>query len=103
MELKEVTDKLVSIHREYQKLGGYDDSDSVSAKSCPLTDLNGFDSDFIPEIVRRLAKELGRPFADGTRVKNIYVSEDRKKKLTIKEIGRRFIKMYVSSKKGVTV
>lgn len=103
MEQRDVTDKLVAIHREYQKSGGYDDTDGVSAKTCPLTDLAGFESDFIPEIVRRLAKELGKPFPDGTRVKNIYISEDRTKKLTINEIGRRFIQTYFSAKKGVKV
>ncbi len=103
MEINDVTAKLIEIHRLYQTTGGYDDGDQVSETTCPLTDLKGFDSDFVPEIVRRLANELGKPFADGKRVKNIYLSEDRKNKLTIKEIGRRFVKTYVSTEKGVTV
>jgi hypothetical protein len=103
MNANEVTEKLVAIHRDYQKDGGYDDAAGVRATTCPLTDLAGFDSDFIPEIVRRLAKDLGMEFPAGTRVKNIYVSDDGERKLTIAEIGRRFLQKYAPKDKGVAV
>ena len=94
MELTTVVTHLVEIHRDYQKAGGFSDSGAVSARSCPLTALQGFDSDFIPEIVRRLARTLGHPLPEGTRVTNIYVSQDRQRKLTIEEIAERFVAVY---------
>ena len=57
-----------------------------------MADLKGFESDFIPEIVRRVARELGCPLPKGTRVKNIYVEKGRK--LSIREIARKFIEKY---------
>jgi len=92
MGLDEVIAKLVEIHREYQIGGGLDDADRVTPHICPLADLKEFESDFIPEIVRRLARELGQPLPKGVRVKNIYV--DKGRKLTIREIARKFIEKY---------
>ena len=69
MEISTVIAKLIEIHRQYQRDGGYSDADKVSPTICPLKDLQGFDSDFIPEIVRRLARELGHPLPPGKRVK----------------------------------
>ena len=54
----------------------------------------GFDSDFIPEIVRRVARELGCPLPKGTRVRNIYV--DKGRKLTIGEIARKMVEKYAA-------
>lgn len=92
MEPNDVVEKLVEVHREYQDAGGYDDTNKVSADTRPLADLKGFDSDFIPEIVRRVARELGCPLKKGVRVKNIYV--ERGRKLTIREIARRLVEKY---------
>jgi hypothetical protein len=99
MEPKSVVGKLVEIHREYQDAGGYDDTDQVTADSRPLADLKGFDSDFIPEIVRRVAREVGCPLKKGVRVKNIYVEKGRK--LTIREIARKLVEKYAP--RGCTV
>jgi hypothetical protein len=88
----DVIAKLIEVHREYQEDGGFDDADHVTADARPLADLKGFDSDFIPEIVRRVARELDCPLPKGTRVKNIYVEKGRK--LTIREIGRKLIEKY---------
>lgn len=92
MEINEVIAKLIEIHREYQLGGGFGDADRVSANVCPLADLKEFESDFIPEIVRRVARELGQPLPKGVRVKNIYV--DKGRKLTIREIARKLIEKY---------
>jgi hypothetical protein len=92
MDPESVIGKLVEIHREYQDAGGYDDANKVSADSRPLADLQGFDSDFIPEIVRRAARELECPLKKGVRVKNIYV--DKGQKLTIREIARKMVEKY---------
>jgi hypothetical protein len=85
--------QLVEIHRHDQREAGHDDTGKVTPSCCPLTDLKGFDSLLIPPIVRRLAKAMGRPLPKGTRVKNIYVDGGRK--LTIKEIAKRFVGEYV--------
>jgi hypothetical protein len=94
MGLDEVIAKLLDVHREYQVGGGFDDADRVTPEICPLADLKEFESDFIPEIVRRVARELGQPLPKSARVKNIYV--DKGRKLTIREIGRKFIEKYAS-------
>lgn len=92
MEIDEVIDKLVEVHREYQEDGGADDVDRVSPDARPLADLKGFESDFIPEIVRRVARELDCPLPKGTRVKNIYVEKGRK--LPIREIAKKMVEKY---------
>ena len=92
MATADVIAKLVQIHQEYQRSGGFDDADKVTAEVNPLDDLKGFESDFIPEIVRRVARELGNPLPKGTRVRNIYVEKGRK--LTIREIGKKFVEKY---------
>ncbi len=83
---------MIEIHREYQEDGGADDTDRVTSDARPLADLKGFESDFIPEIVRRAARELDCPLPKGTRVKNIYVEKGRK--LTIREIARKMVEKY---------
>jgi hypothetical protein len=92
METDDVLAKLIEIHREYQEDGGFDDGDRVTADARPLADLKSFESDFIPEIVRGVARELDCPLPKGTRVRNIYVEKGRK--LTIREIGRKLVEKY---------
>ena len=99
MSIDDVTTKLIEIHRQYQIDGGFADADKVTRKCKPLADLEGFESDFIPEIVRRLARELGQPLAKGTRVTNIYVEKGTK--LSITEVARKFATKYAP--KGVAV
>ena len=92
MEPDDVIEKLIEIHKEYQEDSGADDADRVTADARPLADLKGFESDFIPEIVRRVARELDCPLPKGTRVKNIYVEKGRK--LTIRDIARKMVEKY---------
>ncbi|HEV3143077.1 MAG TPA: hypothetical protein VGZ47_04250 [Gemmataceae bacterium] len=92
MEKKDVITKLIEIHKQYQKDGGFDDADRVTKDTRPLADLKDFESDFIPEIVRRVARELNCPFPKGTRVKNVYVEKGRK--LTIAEIAGKIVGKY---------
>lgn len=89
----DVVQKLIQIHRAAEADGGFD-PDAVTPTACPLTGLKGFDSQLIPQIVRKLARELGNPLAKGTKIKNIYVSKDGKRKLTIDEVARRFLETY---------
>jgi hypothetical protein len=99
MGTDDVIAKLVEVHRAYQKDGGFDDEKCVNADARPLADLKGFESDFIPEIVRRVARELGCPLPKGARVRNIYVEKGRK--LTIREVGRKLIEKYAGKECNV--
>ena len=92
MGTDDVIAKLVEVHREYQDAGGFDDGERVTIDARPLADLKGFESDFIPEIIRRVARELGCPIPKGVRVRNIYVEKGRK--LTIREIARKLIEKH---------
>ena len=92
MDTNEVIKKLISIHREYQDDSGFDDAKRITADTRPLADLKGFESDFIPEIVRRVARELNFPLPKGTRIRNVYV--ERGRKLTIREIARKVVEKY---------
>lgn len=88
-----VATKLVAIHKEYQEQGGFGDAAKITASSRPLGGLEGFESDLIPEIVRRLARELGHPLGQSVRVKNIYAEKG--EKLSISNISQRFFDLYV--------
>jgi hypothetical protein len=98
MNLKNVTPKLAEILVEYQD-PVQDPADRIDPDIKPLEDIKGFDSHFIPEIVRLLARELGDPLPKGTKIRNIFV--ERGKKLTVREIARKFVEKY--SRKGSKV
>lgn len=96
MDLTAVTKKLSEILKDY--LDGDPGGNPIGDNTRPLGDMKGFESDFIPEVVRRLARELfGQPLPKGTRVKNIFVEKGRK--LTVKEIAKKFLSNYAP--KGV--
>lgn len=96
MDPDNVAAKLAGILRDY--LDGPAGKKPIDGDTCPLEDMNGFESDFIPEVVRRLAREVfGEPLPKGTRVKNIFVEKGRK--LTVKEIAKKFLNNYAP--KGV--
>jgi hypothetical protein len=96
MDNHEVTDKLSEILEDYTN--GEPGKSPINGDTKPLDDVKGFESDFIPEVVRRLAREVfGEPLPKGTRVKNIFVEKGRK--LTVKEIARKFLSNYAP--KGV--
>lgn len=100
MSLDEVAAKLSELLTDYQ-----DESEQgkkpIGDGTKPLDDMKGFESDFIPEVVRKLAREvLGEPLPKGTRVKNIFV--DKGKKLTVREIAKKFIISYAPAR-GVKV
>lgn len=99
METSEVIAKLIEVHREYQEDGGFDDAGRITADVRPLADLKGFESDFIPEIVRRVARDLDCPLRKGARVRNIYVEKGRK--LSIREIARKLVEKYAPKESKV--
>lgn len=92
MEPKTVVAKLAEILRDYQEPGQTPASEPITPDTKPLAEIKGFDSHFIPEIVRRLASELGSPLQKGVRVRNIFV--ERGRKLSVREITRQFIEKY---------
>jgi hypothetical protein len=98
MDLDKATVNLSEILADY--VDGEPGKNPVSGSTRPLADMQGFESDFIPEVVRRLAREVfGEPLPKGTRVKNIFVEKGRK--LTVKEIAKKFLSNYAP--KGVKV
>jgi hypothetical protein len=98
MDTETVTAKLAKILVDYQD-PAKDSLDSIDPVIKPLGDIKGFDSHFIPEIIRVLARELGDPFPKGTKIRNIFVEEG--KKLTVREISVKFVEKY--SRKGSKV
>jgi hypothetical protein len=98
MDLSPIVDKLVQMHRVIQDDCGYDPA-TVTSHCRPLEDLPGFDSLLIPGTVRALARELGRPLPKGTKIKNIYVTEDGKCNRSIREIAQAFLWTYAAEGK----
>lgn len=94
MEKQDVVTKLSAILADGQRESGYPDADGIGPDTCPLDGLEGFDSELIPPTVRRLARELGRPLPPKARIKNIFVSADGTRKLTIEEIAGRYLAAY---------
>lgn len=99
MKLADITGKLIEIHSSVQQDGGFDDVNSVKESTCPLSDLKGFDSMLIPQLVRRLARELGCPLEKGERTQNLYV--EGRRKLSISEIAKKFRDKFTKSAKEV--
>lgn len=93
MDHADVVRTLIQIHRDAEADGGFDPN-RVTPSACPLTGLKGFDSQLIPQFVRQLARKLGNPLPKGTKVKNVYVSKEGKRKLTIDEVAHRFLETY---------
>ncbi len=98
MDLENVTKKLAEILVDYQD-PAQDPADRVDPDVRPLGGIKGFDSHFIPEVVRRLARELGEPIPKGTKIRNIFVEKG--KKQTVREIAGKFVEQY--SRKGTKV
>ena len=81
MDETNVTEKLIEVLQEIQKNSGYE-CDGIVAETCPLVDLEGFDSQLWPVAIGMLEKNLGVKIPKN---KNIYVSDDGTQRLTIKE------------------
>jgi hypothetical protein len=81
METEVVKEKLIEVLKSIQSDSGYE-SDSINESTCPLKDLEGFDSKVWPYAIEELATELGVEIPNNV---NIYVSKDGKHHLTINE------------------
>lgn len=94
MNAESVSAGLVDILKECQEAFGHDDGDSITDDTVPHGDLKGFQSDVTPTIVCRLARRLGEPLADDVDPVNIFASDDKRKKLTVREAAKRFLDLY---------
>ncbi|MGB3262391.1 MAG: hypothetical protein WBA89_00385 [Microcoleus sp.] len=81
MNSKDVEVKLVEVLQEIQSVSGYDGS-GIMANTCPLNDLEGFDSMLWPVAIGMLATALEVKIPND---KNIFLSKDGKRQLTISE------------------
>ena len=81
MNPKDVEVKLVEVLQEIQSDSGYDGSQTVGT-TCPLNDLEGFDSKIWPVAIGMLASALNVNIPNN---KNIFLSKDGKRQLTISE------------------
>ena len=90
MTIEDVAAKLCELLGDYQ-----DEAEKpkkpVKSGTRPLGDMAGFESDFIPEVVRRLAREvLGEPLPKGTREEHF---RREGMKLTVEEIAESFSRL----------
>jgi len=81
MNPKDVEAKLIEVLQEIQSDSGYDGS-QIRGTTCPLTNLEGFDSLMCPVAIGMLASTLNVNIPNN---KNIFLSEDGKRQLTISE------------------
>lgn len=73
--------KLIAVLQSIQSDSGYSEK-QISGATCPLCDLEGFDSLICPVAIGMLSAELGVEIPNN---KNIFLSEDGKLPLTLDE------------------
>lgn len=93
MDQAAIVDVLIAVHKDVQESLGHADA-PLSPDTCPLTQLPGFDSPVIPTAIRMVTQRLGLTPIAGSKSKNLYVSPDRTRKLTIREIAGRIAEQY---------
>lgn len=81
MSPKDVKVNLVEVFQEIQSESGYE-ATPITGKTCPMTELKGFDSLLCIEAIVMLADKLGVEIPND---KNIFLSKDGKRWLTIDE------------------
>lgn len=81
MNSKDVEVKLVEVLQDIQSTSGYS-GNLISGTTCPLNDLEGFDSLLWLVAISMLATELSINIPNDI---NIFVSKDGKRRLTISE------------------
>jgi hypothetical protein len=93
MDISLVNSTLIQIHSDIQRKGGFAPV-PIQASTCPLQDLEGFDSMLVPVVFRRLARTLGVVLPTDFRVPNIYVGADGRVRRTIAEVANDFCVRY---------
>lgn len=81
MSPEDVKVKLIEVLQEIQRDSGYKET-SISEITCPITDLEGFDSLLCIEAIGMLADKLDVEIPNSN---NIFLSKDGKRWLTIEE------------------
>lgn len=81
MSSEDVEVKLIEVFQEIQSDSGYQ-ATQITGTTCPITDLEGFDSLLCIEAIGMLADKLNVEIPNGN---NIFLSEDGKRWLTIEE------------------
>lgn len=81
MNPKDVEAKLIEVLEEIQSDSGYD-GNQIRGTTCPLSNLEGFDSKIWPVAIGMLASTLNTNIPND---KNIFLSKDGKRRLTISE------------------
>jgi hypothetical protein len=93
MDEAAVLRRLKEIHRDIEIDAGKD-PDCVMDDVQPFDGLAGFDSLLFPNVVRELAGDMGIPIPKGVRLRNPYVGPNRKQKLTLRDVAKRFCELY---------
>lgn len=94
MDRKEVLDALITVHQELQtRLQG--NASQVTAATCPLGGLEGFDSQAVPTAVRQVARKLKVVLPEG-QIENFYVSEDGKTRLSLTQVADRLTRVFAN-------
>jgi hypothetical protein len=94
MTEQSVISTVIEVLKECQTAFGHDDADSITADTVPHGGLKGFQSDVTPTTVRRVARRLGNPLGDEVDPVNIFASEDKRNKLSVKDAAKRFLGLY---------
>lgn len=81
MNPEDVKVQLIEVLQEIQSDSGYEGC-LIAGTTCPVTDLEGFDSPLWLDAIGMLATKLGVNIPDGS---NIFLSEDGTKQLTVDE------------------
>ena len=81
MSPEDVKIKLIEVLHEIQSDSGYETAPIVET-TCPVTDLEGFDSPLWLDAIGMLAAKLNVEIPNGN---NIFLSKDGKRRLTIDE------------------
>jgi hypothetical protein len=94
MKTEQIIVELVVVLKELQTMLGHDDADAVTPQVRPHGGLKGFQSDLTPTIVRRVARRLGHPIPEDVDPINIFVTDDKKQKLSVEEAAASFLKRH---------
>jgi hypothetical protein len=92
MERKDIERRLIETLHEVQELSGCARVE-INLQTCPIYDLDGFDSLRGVESTVLLAVKLNKEFKTGKGEVNVFVSKDGRRVLKVEEIVNRLIEL----------
>ena len=92
MDRKDILQRLMETVAEVQELSGCAPVE-IGAETCPIHDLDGFDSLRGVETTVLLAMKLKCEFKAGKGEVNVFVSKDGRRALRIEEIANRLVEL----------